>query len=224
MTKENGKKEGYRCNRKRCTGAKTSRLNGTMFSGSNLLYGTIVLLAYLFLLGVSFGGVVTASGTCIQTVAHWFRIFRRVIVEDMEVFGWSSLSPHSSYLIGGPGIIVEIDESKFGKRTHNRGHRVEGVWVVGGVERTKERRFFAVPVSDRNETTMREIIKKYVHPESILYTDMWKAYTKPGQECVAGHWTVNHKKWYVDPKTGVHTNTIEGTWNGMKLFIARKSV
>uniref|UniRef100_A0A0G4H0R0 Transmembrane protein n=1 Tax=Chromera velia CCMP2878 TaxID=1169474 RepID=A0A0G4H0R0_9ALVE len=104
-----------------------SRLNGTMFSGSNLLYGTIVLLAYLFLLGISFGGVVTASGTCIQTVVHWFRIFRRVIVEDMEVFGWSSLSPHSSYLIGGPGIIVEIDESKFGKRTHNRGHRVEGV-------------------------------------------------------------------------------------------------
>jgi hypothetical protein len=31
---------------------------------------------------------------------------------------------------------VEIDESKFGKRKHNRGHRVEGVWVVG--EQMKE--------------------------------------------------------------------------------------
>ena len=33
--------------------------------------------------------------------------------------------------IGGPGVIVEIDESKFGKRKHNRGHSVEGVWDGG---------------------------------------------------------------------------------------------
>jgi hypothetical protein len=33
-------------------------------------------------------------------------------------------------------FIVEVDESKFGKRKYHRGHRVEGVWVIGGVERT----------------------------------------------------------------------------------------
>ena len=38
--------------------------------------------------------------------------------------------------IGGPGIIVEIDESKFGKVEYHRGHRVDGVWVFGMVERT----------------------------------------------------------------------------------------
>ncbi|KCZ77845.1 hypothetical protein H311_01137, partial [Anncaliia algerae PRA109] len=38
--------------------------------------------------------------------------------------------------IGGPGIQVQLDESKFGKRKYNRGRRIEGVWVFGGVEKT----------------------------------------------------------------------------------------
>jgi len=56
--------------------------------------------------------------------------------------------------IGREGIIVEIDESssKSRRRNHrrkyNRGHRVEGVWVVGGVEITPERRMYAVSVQD----------------------------------------------------------------------------
>jgi hypothetical protein len=36
-------------------------------------------------------------------------------------------------------INMEIDESKFGKRRYNRGRRVDGCWVFGGVERTPER-------------------------------------------------------------------------------------
>uniref|UniRef100_A0A915HUD0 Transposase n=1 Tax=Romanomermis culicivorax TaxID=13658 RepID=A0A915HUD0_ROMCU len=34
--------------------------------------------------------------------------------------------------LGGPGKIVEIDESKFGKRKYHRGHRVEGSWIIAG--------------------------------------------------------------------------------------------
>ncbi|KAG1435618.1 hypothetical protein G6F56_013903 [Rhizopus delemar] len=38
-------------------------------------------------------------------------------------------------MLGGPGVDhVQIDESKFGKRKYHRGHRVEGVWVLGLVE------------------------------------------------------------------------------------------
>ena len=37
--------------------------------------------------------------------------------------------------IGGPGKVVEIDESKFGKRKFHRGRRADDVWVLGGIER-----------------------------------------------------------------------------------------
>ncbi|KAI9103766.1 hypothetical protein DFS34DRAFT_590183 [Phlyctochytrium arcticum] len=40
--------------------------------------------------------------------------------------------------IGGPGTIVGIDESKFGKRKYNKGRRVEGQWVFGGIQRVNQ--------------------------------------------------------------------------------------
>lgn len=38
--------------------------------------------------------------------------------------------------IGGRNKIVELDESKIGKRKYNRGQKVEGAWVIGGIERS----------------------------------------------------------------------------------------
>jgi hypothetical protein len=46
--------------------------------------------------------------------------------------------------LGGRGYTVEIDESKFGKRKYWRGHKVDGCWVFGGVERESGRVFMEV--------------------------------------------------------------------------------
>lgn len=43
--------------------------------------------------------------------------------------------------IVGPGIIVEIDESKCGKRKYRHGKLVKGIWVFGGIERESLTRF-----------------------------------------------------------------------------------
>lgn len=120
--------------------------------------------------------------------------------------------------IGGEGVIVEIDESKFGKRKYNRGHRVEGVWVFGMVERTSERKIKLVVVDDRSASTLNDSLAKFVKKESTIYSDRWKGY-KDVIENFAEHLTVNHSENYVDPFTGAHTNTIEGNWCGIKMHI-----
>lgn len=110
---------------------------------------------------------------------------------------------------GGNPIIVQIDESKFGKRKYNRGHRVEGVWVVGGVEITNKRRCFLVTVPNRNAETMKTIIQKFIRPGTTIYSDCWRAYDNIPEWGDFSHETVNHSEEFVT-RNGVHTQVIEG--------------
>ena len=116
--------------------------------------------------------------------------------------------------LGGPGVIVEIDEAKFGKRKYHRGRLVEGHWVLGGIERGTDKTFF-VPVSERDSATLIPIVQQYVRHGTTIYTDLWKSC-----DCLAQygyvHGTVNHSQHFVDPVTGVHMNSIEGTWTHAK--------
>jgi len=67
--------------------------------------------------------------------------------------------------IGGPGKMVEIDESKFGKRQYNRSKRVDGCWIFGGIERdSKPPKCFFVTVSARFAQTLIPLIKHWILP------------------------------------------------------------
>jgi hypothetical protein len=117
--------------------------------------------------------------------------------------------------IDGKDVVVEVDESKIGKNKYNRGHTVKEVWIFGMAERTQERRIVLVPVVQRNQVTFEEILKRYVHVESIVHSDCWKAYADL-QYIFSEHKTVNHSKNFKDTITGIHTNTIEGNWSAIK--------
>lgn len=58
-----------------------------------------------------------------NTSVDWYNFYRELCDEIMM---------NQSQPIGGPGVRVQIDESKFGKRKYHRGHHVDGVWVFGG--------------------------------------------------------------------------------------------
>ncbi|GFR07507.1 uncharacterized protein TNCT_632041 [Trichonephila clavata] len=64
----------------------------------------------------------------------------------------------------GSGVIIEIDESKFGKRKFHRGKRVEGKWEFGGVERETGACFMKV-VDDRTTNSVLSVINEYECPK-----------------------------------------------------------
>ncbi|KAF8781998.1 hypothetical protein HNY73_012335 [Argiope bruennichi] len=77
--------------------------------------------------------------------------------------------------IDGIGKIVEIDESKFGKRKYNRGKRVEGQWVFGGLVRYTNDCFFEV-VPERSADVLLEVIKRRILPGRTVISDCWASY------------------------------------------------
>ncbi|KAI4292416.1 hypothetical protein PAPHI01_1690 [Pancytospora philotis] len=78
--------------------------------------------------------------------------------------------------IGGPDVVIEVDESKFGKRKFNCGHRVEGTWALGATEKSSRHMIMMMPVANRTRDVPLAIFSRFVHPESRLRSDMWRGY------------------------------------------------
>ena len=121
----------WRCSNKAC-GKKVSIRQGSWFSNSNLFLGTIVLLTYFWVYRAEQEFVKHELGFSLTTIVNWYNFSREVCISILENFGQQ---------IRGPGKVVEIDESKFGKRKFHKGRRVDGVWVFGGIERETQKMF-----------------------------------------------------------------------------------
>ena len=182
----------------------------TFFSGSMLKTSQIMFLAHLWLNKVTSSSAQSITQFSKHTITSFYSHFRRLVESSLA---------EEHQVIGGPGVIVEVDETKLGKRKYHRGHRVEGVWVVVGVERSEERRVFVVAVQDRCAQTLTEVIQQHVHPDSIVHTDLWKGYSSLNENTGMKHMTVNHSKGFINSETGVHTNTVEGTNFAVKRLI-----
>lgn len=116
--------------------------------------------------------------------------------------------------IGGPGTHVEIDESKFGRRKYNKGHRVEGQWVFGGYERVSGE-IFMVPVEKRDRSTLLPIIEEWILPGTTVHSDYWRAYDCLNDEGY-NYPKVNHSLEFVNVESGACTNHIEASWRVAK--------
>jgi len=139
-----------RCTRSKCR-ITFSIFKNTFFSNMRIKCNAVIFITYLYLSKVSTTSILTLTGHSSKTVCNIIKRFKDALSRDFNSYNEK---------IGGKGIIVEIDESKFGKRKYNRRHRVEGVWVLGGIERTSEKKVFLIEVPNRRATTLLKVIKK----------------------------------------------------------------
>jgi ISXO2-like transposase domain len=142
---------------------------GTFFDSHKLKVNEILELGYCWLLGMNNLSIQNMTGRSNKTVIAIAGYFRQLVGDSLDL---------EDTKIGVPGVIVEVDEAKFGKRKYNRGHRVDGAWVLGGVERTQERKVFLVEVPDRKQETLLGLISNHIQQGSIVHTDCFKSYSK----------------------------------------------
>ena len=211
----------YQCNKRLCRGkAKRNSISFrkyTWFEGARVSLQKSLFLTYCFVYQMSYKDTIRETSieirhileqgekqvfTSSETVSDYKRYCRDVCI--------NVLLDSTSQQIGGPGLTVEIDESKFGKMKYHRGRKVDGQWVFGAICReTKE--FFLVPVVKRNKETLLPIILERIRHGSTIISDCWSAY-----QCLScedyNHLTVNHTYNFVDPETLAHTQNIESLW------------
>ena len=163
--------ECFRCPRKGCQKV-TSFRTGTFFENSNLPLEKILRLLYLwstltplnkikkeldvscntYMYIRSFNLSLFLPQISQKTAVDWYNFVRDVCAEHFQ---------RHPVIIGGPGVEVEIDESKFGRRKYNRGRWQEGHWVFGGIERNSGKSFL-VEVQQRNAATLIPVIQQYI--------------------------------------------------------------
>ena len=119
-----------------------------------------------------------------------------------------------SYKLNGE---VEADESYFGGiRKGKRGRGAAGKVAVFGLLKRGGKVFPAIVPNARTETLL-PIIEERVTPDSIVYTDTFKAYNAV-DVTEFHHMRINHSKLF---DRGNHINGIENFWNQAKRNLRR---
>jgi transposase-like protein len=201
----------FRCTRNKCRRIFPVTTNN-LFYRSNLDLDDFLIIIDLILNNSSNKVIKSRINIDKKTIRRIKKRITELLIKDFN---------ERKIMIGGVDTIVEIDETKMGKRKYNKGHRVAGIWVVGMVERTSQRKIVLIPVNKRDSNSLISLIKQYVLPGSIIYTDGWRGYARLS-EYNYQHFIVNHSKNFVDPITNIHTNTIEGNWSSLKSEIPKR--
>ena len=207
------KTDGYMFRCSHCR-KKTSIREDSFFAKSHLSLRVIMAVIFFFVRDVP---AVTIQAMLPGRISEpalvdWLNFCRDI---------WSFYMLQHPIQLGGAAEIVEIDESKWGKkRKYNRGavRNEGGPWIFGMIERNRSRvLIWSVP--DRTRATLQPLITGNVVPGSTIHSDEWPPYANLAALGFV-HKTVNHSDTFV-AADGTHTNTIEGFWGNAKQYFKR---
>ena len=200
----------WRCNG--CT-KKTSVRVGTALMHSKLSLKEILNLIYKFSTESLVINTSAELNIDKNAVSRWNSLFRQALEKHLEA---------KFEKLGGEGITVQIDETVIAKRKYNRGRIVPQQWLFGAID-TISNHCILKCIDDRSKATLKRVIMETLTEGSIVHSDMWSSYMSifRNNENFT-HDTVNHSENFVNPETGVHTNTIENLWMLLKQSLRRK--
>ena len=113
---------------------------------------------------------------------------------------------------------MEADESYFGGvRKGKRGRGAAGKVAVFGLLKRGGKVYTAIIPNAKTETIL-PIIEEKVTPESIVYTDTFKAYDALDVSDFH-HMRINHSELFADRRN--HINGIENFWNQAKRHLRK---
>ncbi|XP_017487717.1 PREDICTED: uncharacterized protein LOC108376054 [Rhagoletis zephyria] len=213
MNWRKGGKFGYFvCQRGKC--AKRPRISvaaATWFEGVRISVPHVYYLMYCFVENFTREMILrqdyVKEGKTLSsaTITDWYSYCREVVViyqlDHQEATG----------KIGGPGKIVQIDKSEFGKRKLNKGRGVEGHWVLGMIQDgSEDLRLEVCPDNCISENILIPLIKKHVAEGSIIRTDFFSAH-----DCLSENGFI--------AEDGTHSQRIQSQWRVVKRFFSARN-
>ena len=121
--------------------------------------------------------------------------------------------------LGGPGCIVQIDETMINHKIKTHRGRVprQQVWILCIVDTSfTPSRGFCCLIENRTASYLLPIISRVVRAGSTIHTDNFRSYLGLANINEYNHMSVCHKYHFVDPVTGVHTQNVESFNNKIK--------
>jgi transposase len=205
-------KKAYACD---YCGTYISPMAGTIFEKSSTSLRLWFYAMYLMSAtrcGVSAKQIQRETGVTYKTAWRMFKQIRSMLADNNK--------------IGGPDKGVEVDEMYYGGRRKGgsgrpmRGDKVKTP-VLGMVERDGDVR--ALAVDDTTAKTLCGSVRKFVLPETTVFTDEYPSYNTVSKGRRYTHKRIKHsEKVYVVGE--VHTNTIEGFWSLIKRASAGSTI
>ncbi|DAZ97544.1 TPA: LOW QUALITY PROTEIN: hypothetical protein N0F65_003030 [Lagenidium giganteum] len=185
------------------------------FSASRLPMGKLVQLLFYFASGTGASKTRQFVGVSTKAVTEWFDIYRGICSKEMLTVDMS---------VGGPGHVVEIDETSLAKKQkYARGKKYPDFCVFGAFDRVTKKWVAAITFDDRSKPTLTLKIAEMIKPRTHIISDKFGSYvsanekhtleTNPAPKHMGfTHTWVNYSKNFVNPTAGAHTNGIEGCW------------